>query len=302
MPTSGNVPKHLVVGARTGFLTAVKDYGGRFAWPRLAVTVNMDAKAVDLVDLGAAPMPVEDLARQVQDFIEKTKEVKPRDWNLLTWVSYNSVKDDQTGMLERKVRQAGRNFQRHINKRVFTVLNGGDGTTYGSCYDSQDFFDSDHVDQGAHYATAQDNEGALALSIDNFNTAWEAAQLFMDDQGEYTEYDYDLLVCPPALYREAKNIVANEWAYDTANREINPFKDLLTSPLLTSPHLDSTAWYLIASSEEVKPLILCMREQPNLQEAWFDPLAADGGRYYFKFFGRYEVHYGDWRLAYQGNT
>ena len=303
MPTSGNVPKHLEVGAQTGFLTSMRESAGRYPWQRLAMQMGIGAKSVDLVDLGAAPMPVESRGGPVgQDFIEKTKTVTPTDWELTTWISYNAVQDDQTGSLLRRCRQAGANFQRHINKRVFQVLNAGDGQTYGACYDGQDFFDSDHVDLGAAYSTNQDNENVLALSLDNFETVWNAAQLFRDDQGEYTEYAYDLLVCHTSLYRTARQIVENIWAYDTANQEMNVFADKLTAPLITNPNLDSTAWYLIASSEEIKPLLVVMREQPGLQESWFDATAANGGRYYFKFYGRYEVHYGDWRLASQGNT
>jgi len=267
------------------------------------MTLNMDAKAIDLVDLGATPMPVEARGGPVgQDFIERTKTVTPTDWELTVWLSYNALRDDQTGNLVRRCRQAGRRFQRHINKRVFDVLNGGDGTTYGLCYDGQEFFDSDHVDVGAAYSTNQDNENALALSLDNFETVLNAANLFRDDQGEYTEYSYDLLICHPSLYRVAYQIANDEFAYDTANRELNPYSSMITAPIVTSPYLDSTAWYIAASSEEIKPLILAMREQPSLQETWFDPTAAQGGRYYFKFYARYEVHYGDWRLINQGNT
>ena len=88
---------------------------------------------------------------------------------------------------------------------------------------------------------------------------------------------------------------------DTANREENPFSGLMKPPLV-SPELDTTAWYLIASGEAHKPLIVAMKEQPGLQHAWFDPQTPDGGRHYFKFYARYDVFYGDWRLAKQGNT
>jgi phage major head subunit gpT-like protein len=298
MPTSGNVPQHLIVGARTGFLTSMKEK--TYPWSRIATPINMGTKSLDLVDLGAAPMPVEDLAPQMQDFIERSLTVKPRDWNLLVWISKNAVSDDQTGTLEAKVKNAGRNFQRHINNRVFTVLNGGDSQTYGACYDGQDFFDSDHVDAGAHYATAQDNEGALALSLDNFETAMVAAQGIKDDQGEETDYTYDLIVTSPTLRRTASQIVGNPQAFDTANRETNPYAGQLD--VIVSPKMDSTAWVLVASNEASKPLGLVMREQPNLQEAWFDPYARDGGRYYFKFFARFDVCFLDWRLAYLGNS
>jgi hypothetical protein len=48
--------------------------------------------------------------------------------------------------------------------------------------------------------------------------------------------------------------------------------------------------------------LVVIREAPNLQSAWFDPEAADGGRYYFKFYARYNHYYGDWRTAMMGNT
>lgn len=293
---SGNVPQHLVVAARTGFLTSLKTTP--MPWQRIATQLNMGAKSIDLVDLGAAPMPVQDTV-VFQDFIEKSMTVKPIDWNIAVWISYNAVQDDQTGTLERKVRGAGSNFQRHINQRVFKKLNDGD-VTGSLCYDGQEFFDSDHVDKGAAYSTAQDNEYGLALSLDNFETVLVAAQAFKDDQGENCDFSYDTLVVSPALARTAAQIVGNREAYDTANREINPYSGQFT-PIVSS-QLDSTAWFLTASGEDTKPLIVAMRQQPMLQDYWFDPVAPDGGRYYFKYYARYEVHYADWRTAIMGNS
>lgn len=295
---TGNVPNHLIVAARTGFLNSMRQRS--YPWQQVAMTLNMDARAIDLVDLGAAPMPTNNPS-VAQDFVERHIQVTAKEWTIKVWVSDNAIKDDQTGDLERKVRMAGDNFQKHINKLVFQTLNGGDTVTYGRCYDTQDYFDSDHVDLGAAYTTAQDNENALSLSLDNFNTVWVAAQSTVNDQGDYTEYLYDQLICHPSNYVVARNITGNREAMDTASREENPFAGLLKPPI-TSPYLDTTAWYLIASSETHKPLIVAMKEQPYLQSTWFDADQPDGGRHYFKFYARYNVHYGDWRLAYQGNT
>jgi phage major head subunit gpT-like protein len=252
-----------------------------------------------VVDLGAAPMPTVN-PQAVQDFIEKSITVKPQDWYLTVFLSQNAIDDDQTGQLEMKARQAGRNFDKHINNRVFTLLNGGDSDTYGLCYDGQHFFDSDHVDEGGDYQTNQDNENTLALSLDNFETVEVAAQQFRDDQGEYVSYNYDLLVCNPSLRRTGFNIVGNPEAYDTANRARNPYAGRYD--LLTAPQLDSTAWYLIASGEEIKPLLVVMRKSPTINAAWFDPQQEEGGIYYWQWHARYEIYYGDWRLAVQGNT
>lgn len=297
---TSNVPGHLLAAARMGFLSALRTKP--YDWQKIAMQVNLDAASDTLVDLGAAPMPIN--SRQgytAQDFVEKSITIAPVDWDITVWISQNAIDDDQTGGLERKVRSAGDNFQKHINKRVFEVLNGGDTTTYGLAYDGKDFFDDDHVTAGGAYATNQDNEFALTLSLDNFETVFVAAQATRDDQGEFTEYMYDQLVVSPANWRIAQQIVGNPNAYDTGNSETNPYNGMF-KPVIVSQHLDTNAWYLVASSESVKPLILAMKKQPHLQTAWFDPGQPDGGRHYFKFFARYEVHYGLWELAYQGQT
>lgn len=298
---AGNVPKHLVVSARTGFLSAIRRR--EYDWQRVAMTLNMSASSQELVDLGAAPMPLQsDQAGggTIQSYIEKNLSVKPESWDITVFISQNTLDDDQTASLDRKVRSAGDNFQKHINKRVFTILNAGDGQTYSAAYDGQDFFDSDHVDKGADYQTSQDNENILALTPDNFETVWVSGQSFRDDRGEFVGYNHNLLVVHPTNKRTAANIAENAEQMDTANREMNPFSGEIT--YITTPEIDTNAWFLIAADEPVKPIILAMRKQPVLQSAWFDPMQPDGGYYFFKFFARYEAYYGDWRLAIQGQT
>lgn len=297
---SGNVPSHLLVAARTGFLTTATPPVP--AYDPIATTINMDAKSIDLVDLGASPMPTENRGKgQIADYIEKKLTVTPKDWDITVFISYNAVKDDKTGELDRKVRSAGENFQLHIANLAFQALNDGDATTnFGPGYDGLSFYNDSHIDPGAQYQTAQDNKLALALNLDNFETARVTAGKFRQDQGEFVGYNYDLLVVPPELERTAANITNNPNAYDTANRENNPYAG--KTRYIVNPKLDSTAWILTASGLSIKPVIVAMREQPNLQSAWFDPEAADGGRYYFKFYARYNHFYGDWRTAIMGNT
>lgn len=226
--------------------------------------------------------------------------MKPKDFEITVGISHNAVKDDQTGTLEQKCRAAGSNFQLHISNQAFKALNDGDGTNFGLCYDGLNMFSNSHVDKGAQYSTVQDNLFGSALSLDTFETVRVAAANFKQDQGEFTNYNYDLLVVSPALERLAAQITNNPFAYDTANRENNPYAG--ATRYIVSPKLDSTAWFLTASSAPVKPILVVMREQPNLQSAWFDPETVDGGTYYFKFFARYNHYYGDWRLAVMGNS
>lgn len=297
---SGNVPQHLSLLAKTGFLTtalkAVPD------WAPIATMIDMTAKNQTLVDLGGAPMPARNRGKfNAQDFIEKSLPITSIDWELPVFISGNAVKDDQTGKLLSKVRAAGDNFQRHIAQTAFSVLNDGDSVTnYGAGYDGKALFANDHVDPGASYTTNQDNLDSLTLSLANYETVRVKAKLTRDDQGEFTDYNYDALIVDPTNERNAMNITNNPLDSTTANRAINPYSGSVRT--IVSPKLDTGAWILVASSEVIKPVLIVMREAPHLEDAWKDPEAPDGGRFYFNFTARYNFYAGDWRLAYMGHS
>jgi phage major head subunit gpT-like protein len=301
MAISSSVPYHLVAGARAGFLQAFQ--AATPMWQRIAQRVDLGVKSTDLVDLGAVPMPKNSKSGfTMQDFIEKHITVTPDDWDITVHVSRNAVRDDQTGLLDRRVRSAGERYQQHFDKLCFAALNAGDGTTYGNGYDGTTFFANSHIDKGATYTTAQDNLNALGLTLSNFNTVWTAAMNFRDDHGEPSRYNYDLLVVPPALALSAAQITDNAEDATTSNRAINPFNGKVQ--YVVSQDFDATAWALVASGHAIKPILLVMRQEPGLlpEDAWFDPNQPDGGFYMFKFTARYNVFYGDWRLAILGNT
>lgn len=295
---SGNVPNHLVVAARTGFLTAVAEK--KYPWQGITMTLPMGAKDVELVDLGAAPMPSTDY-RSMANMIEKSLSVTSKEWRTTVSISAHAIADDQTGSLQRKARDAGQKFQSGINKLVFETLNAGDGTTLHTGYDGLAFFDDNHIDAGGTYQTVQDNKLTNTLSLDNFKTTMVAAELFKDDQGDFTSYEYDQIVCHPSNRDLALQITGNKHAYDTANREDNIYSGMMKPPIV-SPWLDTNAWYLLSTGQEIKPLILAMREQPHIMFTEYEPKHPGGGKYFFYFAARYDVYYGDWRLAIQGNT
>ena len=297
---SGEVPSHLLVGARTGFLATAQP-NVPITTP-IAQTIQMGSKAVDIVDIGGAPMPTRNKGRaQLQQMIEKKLTITPLDWDITVDISYNAVKDDQTGELERKVRSAGENFRLDMAQKAFKALNDGDATTnFGAGYDGLAMFSNSHVDKGAAYTTLQDNLDSLALSLTNFETVRVKAMTTRDDQGNFCDYNYDLLIVSPADERAAAQIADNREDATTANRAINPYQGKLK--YIVSTQFDSGAWVLGASSQTIKPILIAVRELPNLQAAWFDPNTPDGGTYYFKFYARYNHFYGDWRTAYMGKS
>lgn len=297
---SGEVPSHLLVGARTGFLATAQP-NVPITTP-IAQTIQMGSKSVDIVDIGGAPMPTRNRGRaQIQQMIEKKLTITPLDWDITVDISYNAVKDDQTGELDRKVRSAGENFRLDMAQKAFKALNDGDAiTNFGAGYDGLAMFSNSHVDKGAAYTTLQDNLDNLALSLTNFETVRVKAMTTRDDQGNFCDYNHDLLVVSPSDERAAAQITDNREDSTTANRATNPYAGKLK--YVVSTQFDSGAWVLCASSQTIKPVLIAVRELPSLQAAWFDPNTPDGGTYYFKFYARYNHFYGDWRTAYMGKS
>ena len=297
MAIGGNLPKHLEVSAKTGVLhsPAREDMPYR----RVAMEVVQDSKEGVFVDLGGMPIPSQN-AKVVEDMIEKSKTVLPEDWYLTLHISQNAIDDDQTGTLEQRFKNVMPAFQRHINARVFTVLNAGDGTTIGTGVDALSLFNNSHIYPGARYQTAQDNLNALALSNTNFNTVWVAAQQFVDDQGNYNNFNYDLIVTHPTNAKAAAQIAENQEEADNTDRNLNPFAGKVG--YITVPEFDTTAWVLVASGEPTKPVFVAIRKRPTLLNIWFDSQTGDGGMHYFQYHGRYTVDYGDWPTAVMGNS
>jgi len=300
MTISGEVPTHLVVAARTGFLASLPESPVNASSPFVRV-FPMGAKTVDLVDIGAAPMPTENKGRtQVKDFVEKKLLVKPKDWDITVSLSHNAMQDDQTGTLETKVKSAGENFPKHMDNLAFDALKNGNATTaYGACYDGLSFFNDAHIDAGGEYQTGQDNNLALAFSLANFKTARAAGRAVLDDRGEPLDIVHNTIIAHPDYEYDIEQLIRNQENYATGDRAFNPYAGKMSA--IYSAKITSGQWFLLNTSQTAKPLILAMREAPNLQSAWFDPNGPDGGMYYFKFYARYNIFYGDWRLGVKGN-
>jgi phage major head subunit gpT-like protein len=231
---------------------------------------------------------------------ERAMVVYPQDWTIPVGMWHNAINDGKVAGLEEWARSAGARFEQHMDYLAFAALNGGDGTTYGKCYDKQVFYYASHVDPQAEYQTAQSNVNALALSLDNFETVRVAGSSFRDDRGQPAGIVHDLIVHAINLERTAAQICDNKEAYDTANREYNPYAGVVRRLTAPGGWFDSTAWIAVCTALPTKPINLQIRQAPTL--VFWDDFSQGSGIRYYKWFARYTVFYGDWRLANMGNT
>jgi phage major head subunit gpT-like protein len=324
MITRQDIAAHLERQVRVGFLAGRKMYSPlRDAFVR---EVPSDGAFETYADMGTLPWPTQNAGkmgaggtdartqapkvnrisggRQITLIggQERSLIVYNVDWEITIGIEHNAIDDDQAGDLETWARNAAVNFEKHKDYLSFDALKNGSSTAYyGTGYDKLAFFSASHIDPGAEYQTVQDNTGALALSLDNFKTQRIAASKFLDDRGKPLGYNHNLLIVPPDLEFEAAQITQNKEAYDTANRAMNPYAGNIRSLVAPGGWLSSTNWFLIDSSQLMKPLNLQVRKQPELW-IWDDQSTEGGGVRYYKWHARYSLFYGDWRLCIQGNA
>jgi len=324
MITRKDIAAHLERNIRTGFLLGARDYQPlRRAF---AAETTSDGAFETYADMGTVPWPTQNAGKKgpggkdartgapvvnklnagqqvtIVGGEEKSLIVYNLDWEITIGVTHNAINDDRAGDLEAWARSAAINFERHMDFVCFDALNNGGSTAaYGACYNGLAFFNNAHVDPGAEYQTAQDNAYALALSLDNFETVKVAAAKFRDGRGQPVGLNHNLLIVPPDLERVAAQIAMNREAYDTGNREMNPYAGSVRLLVAPGGWLDTTAWFAVDPNLPQKPINLQIRQRPDLV-VWDDFMAGDGGVRYYKWHARYAVFYGDWRLAVQGNT
>jgi phage major head subunit gpT-like protein len=218
-----------------------------------------------------------------------------KDWEATIAVDRNALADDQLSQVKARINSLADEASRHLDELVFTLL--ADGFTK-TCYDGQNFFDSDHSEGNSG---TQSNLGSDELSAATYGAARAAMMRFKDDRGRPMGVIPDTLVVPPNLEETALQIL-NSDAYPatvgSASGVGNPWKG--SAKLVVSPFLpDDEDWFLLCTSRAIRPLILQMRkpvEFTSLEEN------SDHGfmrkTYYFGVDARYNVGYGMWQFAY----
>ena len=325
MITRSDILAHLEHGMRTGFLNGIQNYTpirssfveevasdgafetyadmGQTPWPRQNGGQTTGNQGTDARTGGAKVSGLhEGEAITVLGGNERTMTVYNNNWDVPIGITHDAINDARVGSLEDWARAAGMRFEQHKDYLSFNALNSGEAATnYGNAYDNIAFFAATHIDPGAEYQTAQDNQYALALSLDNFETVRVAGASFLDDRGQPASMMHNLLITAIELERTAAQITDNPEDPDTANRAINPYAGLVTRLSAPGGWLDSTAWYVVSNLPNMKPLGLQMRQSPTLA-TWDDHSQGGSGIRYFKWVARYTIFYRNWRTAVQGNT
>lgn len=120
------------------------------------------------------------------------------------------------GSVQKSINQLTARYQQHWTKLVSGLI-----TANPLCYDGQNWFDTDHVDPGASYSTAQSNAIQVAAASGTTPTVAEMEDAigqactkllgFLDDNGEPMNDGASqfMVMAPVALYRTASAAVGS---------------------------------------------------------------------------------------------
>ncbi len=170
-----------------------------------------------------------------------------------------------------------------------------------NCYDSQPYYDDNHVDPGAKYTTVQDNLGTGALTDAALTSARLAMSQYKDDNGDPAGSKPDLLIVPRALEGAAKVILETEGKPGGSNNDVNINRgvvDLWVFDYLTS----DKDWYLMDTRDIIgKPFVITV-PQDDLFLTDTGERARFDNKYRFGIDSELGLGFANWRTTYGVNV
>lgn len=259
---------------------------------------NFRGKTVDMNWLGAAP--------QMREWVDEKRAIGLADFNLSVVIKryeasveidLDDFMDARENLYDPRIREMAQNGSRLRYNLVSDLIAAGES---GTCYDGQNFFDTDHSEGSSG---TQSNEltgtgtSAAQLKADYY-TAIAALTGFKDDKG---------VPLQPSRFRPLI------WIPNSATM-IERFEELAQAPLISNTtnviagkfdlvidprQTDSNDWYMFRTDGAMKPFILVNREEVHYEDNF-----GSGNDDVFKrrigmasAVGRMAATYGMWQRA-----
>lgn len=132
----------------------------------------------------------------------------------------------------------------------FDLLNTGFVNTYRTGLDGLALFHDTHTITDA--STTYDNNSTSALAQSSLETALTYFRKVKNNRGVPIQMTPSILVIPPELEWTAKKLLLSELDPETANNNINAFKDVGLR-YVVCPYLSSTtAWFVLAKEHDLR--------------------------------------------------
>jgi phage major head subunit gpT-like protein len=259
------VTTDILAGLRTGyraiFMQALGELAGVNAeWQKIATVMPSTTDRESYNWLGAIPAMSEwKDVRKLNDLRDWDYTLVNKHWEATLQVDRDAIADDKYGMIKARIRSLARAYLKKVSAEVFSQLDDGETLT---AFDGTAFFadtrtiggsaNIDNLLEGAYSGSTTEIRTALGLAVNNMRN-------FQDDQGNPMNLMPDTLLCGPEMEILVKEALLPGVA-GTRRPEMDYVKTIVVSPWVD---LDQTDWYLLCTSEEVKPVIFQSRQDPE---------------------------------------
>ena len=232
-------------------------------WEKVATTFTSDTEKESYNWLGACP-PMREWTdkRALRGLRGFDYTLTNKDWEATLEIDRNAIKDNKLGHIPIRVRGLTRAYLKFLNKMVFSQLD--DGATL-TAYDGTAFFADTRTIGGSGnidnlLAGAYSDSSAEIRS--GISAAAEQMAKFKDDWGEYMNLIPDTIVCSPQMYVPIREALKADVA-GNQRTEAEFIKNIIVTPYVDAVAAD---WYVLCTTEEVKPLIFQNRQNPEFNQ------------------------------------
>lgn len=246
---------------QTGFSTAFQGAykSAPIYWDRIATRIGSSSKTethgfmARLLEMREWVGP-----RMLQSLSAHDYVLANKDFELTIGVPRNDIEDDNLGIYDVRFREMGRQAAKWPDYRVLEALQNGESE---NGFDGQPFFSTTHdLDPAGDQSNLPSATAANALSAAGWEKAQETMASFTGEDGRPLGAYPDLLVVPPQLAAEAKELLVAERAANGATNIHRGEAQMLVLPELAG---DPTTWYALDTSGELKPFIFQERQAPQ---------------------------------------
>jgi phage major head subunit gpT-like protein len=254
----------LLTNYRAIFTTAFTEADKEALWKKLCLEVQSDADKESYNWLEAVPSISEWVdQRKVYGLSAKAYEIINKNYEGTISVDRNTLEDDKYGLITPRIRQLATRIANHPAKLVFQLLNAGTSTV---TYDGLSFF----VDTGRAFGDSGSINnivaGAYAADADKIRAGIGAAVArmrgFKDNRGEYLDLVPDTIVCSPTMEFAIRSaLLPGVLGYPRPEAEV--IKQIIISAYLTSGASAGHDYYVVATSNELKPMLFQLRKKPE---------------------------------------
>ena len=227
--------------------------------------------------------------REVQNISANSYTIKNESFESTFGINREKFEDDRLGVYSSTIQEYAQNAVTFIDELVFGLLKKGFTTP---CFDGKPFFSDSH-EIGDKKAS---NMSHAKLSLEAYIAARASMMSLTNSKGRALALVPDKLVVPPALEKEARDILIADFINGTKNTMQGTAKPLVVPQLAGN----DSSWFLLCTSRPVKPLIYQERKKPKFvsktQET--DDNVFFGRQFIYGVDARGNAGYSFWQMAY----